>query len=156
MLKESRPMTILRTLFGREKVKAIGKSGRRPGSSDLAEELRPEGFRDPEKLAAYVAAELRGCVPEGWRVERFVPTLAWAIKKECLGPDEWPNQEYDLWITKDLELLVITHSNCDVGPGPIYENAVVMRVELLRCRGELSTAMRHVISSFKPNAWGYT
>jgi hypothetical protein len=95
-------------------------------------------------------------VPQGWRIERLGGPLAWAIKEECPGPGEWQDREYDLWITRDLELLIITHDNRDVGVGPLFENAVVLHVRTLRCWATLPSAVRHVMSRFKPNEWGCT
>ena len=146
-------MSILRRLFGREKPGFDGQSESSADSSGLARPVRGSGFSDSAELAAYVTAQLAQSVPKGWRVERLRDPLAWAIKKECPEPGKWYDQEYNLWITKDLELLLITHDNGDIGGSPTYAYAVLLRVG----RGmKVAEAVRYVTSQFKPNEWGYT
>jgi hypothetical protein len=145
-------MSVWTRLFGRKVPKNASAS-----EADLPAPSRPEGFHDAEELAACIARQLEQSVPKGWRVERLASRLSWAIKKEGPGPGEWDCQEYDLWITKDLELIVLTHDNCDIGFGPVFQNAVVINVrEVMHDDRHLTGAVRHVMASCKPNEWGYT
>jgi hypothetical protein len=145
-------MSVWTRLFGRK----VPKKGS-ASEADLPALPRPEGTNDAAELAAYITVQLERSVLKGWRVETLRGRLSWAIKKECPGPGEWDWQEYDLWVTKDLEVIILTHDNCDIGLGPVFLNAVVLNVrDVMHNDRHLTGAVRHVMARFKPNEWGYT
>ncbi len=68
----------------------------------------------------YIDQELEKAVPEGWEYRRSKEeALLWLIEKRDLGPDEWPMQDYQLFMCPYLHHMLVTFGNNDLG-GEIF------------------------------------
>jgi len=116
-------------------------------------------FRTPREADAYITSELQRALPAGWRISRSsADLLAWAIEKTDLQPGEWPNQDYWLRVARGLDVVIVTHSNRDVGIFGLHHalhHAMVIDATMLRRFG-LGECIHSVMSQYKPNEWGYT
>ncbi|HEY6194731.1 MAG TPA: hypothetical protein VI504_06770 [Candidatus Eisenbacteria bacterium] len=120
-----------------------------------------------EEADTYISSELARAAPAGWVVERFpdsgfppgsVPTLSWRVARTQIPKGEWQFQEYDILLSASLELVIFTHSNNDIGPGSLahsLQHARVIEAWELRRYG-MAACLEHVMSTSKPNEWGYT
>ncbi len=107
----------------------------------------------------YMTIELQRSAPPGWVVRRVqAPWLAWSISKEQPGPGEWHIQEYDVRLSANLDLIVFTHDNKDIGPLDLYQvfqNAMVIDASALREFG-VRACLEHVMSPYESRCQGHT
>ncbi len=124
-------------------------------------EERPERapFDNESGAVAYVQEELEHGVPAGWS---FSPaegtTLGWLIEKREVKAGEWPTQDFQLFLSMDLQFLHITFGNDDAGPLSVRHcllNAKVIPTTSLRFF-PLRALLREVFAQCAPNEWGYT
>ena len=111
------------------------------------------------KVEEYVQRELHQATPSGWRYSRPRPErLWWTIKKVSIPAGEWPDQEYSLQVSDDLQWFIVTYDNCDIGPGSLdqeFQTARVISAASLE-RYSLGSCVQFIIEHCKPNQWGYT
>lgn len=115
---------------------------------------------DYEAIEALVAQTLAETVPAGFRVKELGREQGWAIERLDVPEGEWSNQDYLLWVTRDLEWIMATYGNNDVGVGPRSQTALVLPVAMLQhSAGAGANALREFVSRLltcKTNEWGYT
>ena len=134
----------------------------------------PEGRRIPNRgeIEAYVAAELRKALPDGWRVDRRdAKQLWWNLERVSVPPGEWGMQDFGLLVSEDFQWFILTHGNSDCGFWGLHHalmNAMVIPASSLQLpngsadelggvpRFQLSQCIRFVIENRQPNEWGYT
>lgn len=96
----------------------------------------------------------------GFRVRGLGREQGWAIEKVDVPAGEWCNQDYLLWVTADLEWIIATYGNNDVGVGPRSQTALVLPVAMLQhAAGGSASALREFVIRLlacKTNEWGYT
>ena len=111
-------------------------------------------FRSRKDAESYVNRELAGAVPEGWGVRRLSGEhLRWSIEKRILEPNEWPDQDYGVWISSGLDVAILTHGNTDVGTFGLHHalrNAIVIEAGYLRAFS-LGECMAFLFSHHEPN-----
>jgi len=110
-------------------------------------------FLTAEEATACVERELSQEVADMGKVERCEKCeLGWRIRPSKLPPD-WDRHllaEYQLSITKDLELLILNHGPV-VGESAGRSNCHVIEPAALG-QGSLGRAVRHVVSTHWPGA----
>ena len=129
----------------------------------------PESFfSNDENVKEYVESELKRVVPADWNVEclekmpRFGgPALEWVIRKTQFREGDWPDQDYRIQVSKNLELFVILYGNRDIGGFGLWhvlQSAMVIHGSCLRSLGNynLGDCVEYVMKNLKPNEWGYT
>jgi hypothetical protein len=126
---------------------------------DSLSKLDEPFFGTPGDADAYITRELKRILPDGWKVSRPPgDILAWAIEKTDINAGEWPNQNYWLRVARGLDVVILTHSNRDVGIFGLHHalhHAMVIDATMLRRFG-LVECVSYVMSNCKPNKWGYT
>ena len=112
-----------------------------------------------EEAVRYLETELKQALPTGWALHGVdCDPLAWTIVKRDLQSGEWPNKEYGVRVSKGLDLVVFTHGNKDVGPLSLHHVllwSLVIDAASIRHFG-LATCVKHLMSRYEPNEWGYT
>jgi hypothetical protein len=123
-------------------------------------------FENASEAVRYVTAELEAAVPTGWSVEHeevpfanaMVPSFTeprrtWRVRKEVVMED------FRLYLTPGLDLLIITYGNTDAGamdlPHQFIERSLVVRTEVLR-GWRLRDLLEYTMSKYEPNHWGLT
>lgn len=112
-----------------------------------------------EEATRWLDAELRACVPEGWALRPMhAETIAWTLERVVVPEGEWPHQSYDIRLTGDLDLVVVTCGNVDAGAlhvGNAVRQARLIGADAIRVYG-FAACFAHVMATAKPNEWAYT
>jgi hypothetical protein len=115
-------------------------------------------FTDAASARRHVAAELDRAVTAGWSWRRGDDdALSWRIDKQVVA-GEWPEQDFRLFLSADLQFLVITHDNRDVGmmtAARCLQNAFLVHTPWLPIY-PLSDLLGRVLAEARPNQWGYS
>ena len=126
---------------------------------DWLSKLNEPFFGTRQEAEQYMTAELKRALPDGWKIDTpSGDALSWAIEKTKLQAGEWPNQDYGVRISDNLEVVIITHSNRDEGLFAMHhalQQAMVIQASMLR-KFALGECLSYVMSLCKPNEWGYT
>jgi hypothetical protein len=116
-------------------------------------------FENRRQVEDYVAHQLREGTPAGWISMRPDPTrLWWRIERTSIPPGDWPDQDYGLIVSEDLQWFFVTYDNCDIGPGTLrqeFQTARVISAASLESY-PLGACLRFITQHCKPNQWGYT
>ena len=116
-------------------------------------------FTSSEEAAAYMGNELERCRPDGWRlVKADGQGLSWFLENESPAPGAWPEQDYEIRVTDNLDYVLFLHGNTDSGAYNIHEylqKALVIKSSWLR-HVDLGICIKHLLSTCEPNEWGYT
>lgn len=119
-------------------------------------------FDSAEDLEAYVGEELRKGLPEGWVARRIdgggEPESRWRIEPADGGSP--PVLDYELIVSGDRRVFLVTHGNTDAGAFTIRKvllNAAAFLAEDLD-HFPLSELIVEIVGkeSTPPNAWGLT
>jgi hypothetical protein len=120
-------------------------------------------------LVLEIEARLADALPDGWKFERItrdyddprnpLPPLWWNLKKSKTLPPEHFCQDFGLHISDDLQWLLLTYGNTDIGPGTtVQQNFVparVIRFSKLEAY-PLKSLIDFAFQNLPPNQWGYT
>ena len=116
-------------------------------------------YADRNQLEEYVERELREATPSGWRwFRKERGRLWWTIERTSIPVGEWSTQEFDLHVSEDLDWLMVTYGNKDIGPLSLqqeFQNARIIQAPSLE-RFPLRSCIQFIIERCKPNEWGYT
>ena len=111
-------------------------------------------FRNRKDAESYVIREVAQAVPERWAVRRLSDEhLRWSIEKQQLEPNEWPNQDYGVWISSGLDVVILTHGNNDVGTFGLHHalrSAIVIEAGYLRAF-RLGECLGFLFAHYAPN-----
>jgi len=121
----------------------------------LGEPLAPT----PEEAAHFMQTELKAALPKGWELHCVQgDPLAWTLDKTDIRPGEWPMKAYGVRISRDLELIVFTYGNKDIGAfnmNQVLLQSLVIDASALRHFG-MATCLEYLMTRAEPNEYGYT